>query len=334
MIQFFLTATRPDTAATVIDPEKATVPYLLGAAPFNAPSPIKADHYAADGSIVHDTAGEYIHPSVLDFKALTASGLFAGHRYWMANSEYSTVGGENTMILCSDDAYTWRQPAGAKPGVIFRVEDQGTPPRGAINTDNELVWDSGSGRLCVIWREDSSRKLYWYSDSADGVSWTAPVVISEGAGKGDPVSPTVVPDGAGGWIMHNWSAGAVRRTAPALTGPWTDPTPTQGANPWHAGAWRDPSTGVIYVIGGNSKAQDSTSFVAFRSEDQGVTFRQTGTVLRARSGSWDDTGKLYRPTLQPHPDGKHFRFWYSVHTNNEMPHRTGYTLAPRTLWGD
>ena len=316
----------PQSGVRAIDPEKSTVPYLHGSLPWNNPPvPIRADHVGT-GAVTHDTAASFVHPSVLDFASLTPSGAFGGHRYWMANSDYSTPGNEDTMLLASDDGYVWRQPAGARPGVMWTNRDQ-PPVTTDVNTDPELVWDTARGELACLWRQDSTPGRLWISRSTDGITWTPPALVFE-TDRMTFVSPCIVPDGSGGWIMVSWGTSPRRRTAPSLTGPWSTPaalTVTGGVTPWHGGVWRDPSTGMFYGVGGTGQ-----TFEAYTSPD-GLAWTGHGTALTQRLGAWDGD-KLYRPTIQPHPDGEHFRVWYSIHGFPGDKNRTGYTVLPRSLW--
>lgn len=331
LLPFLNTATSPPRAP-VVDPEPPTVPYLHGAGPWpNPPVPIMADHVTTeDGSVVHGTEGSYVHPSVLDFATLTPEGAWGGHRYWMGNSEYSTHGREDTMILASEDGYNWAQPEGADPGPVWRTTDQ-LPYRAGVNTDVELAYDPGADVLVQLWRQDNNddRGLparLWYSESSDGIGWTTPQQILEGETHSF-ISPSVVPDGRGGWWMFSWGNSPARRTAATLAGPWSSPVPTTGIRPWHGGVWRDPLAGKVYGIGGVG----GTSLVAFVSDDDGLTFQQKATVLNSRPDSWDHRN-LYRPTMQPHPDGEHFRVWYSTNGYPGPDNRTGYVIVPRSKW--
>lgn len=314
----------------IVDPEPASVPYLHGAGnTYNPALPILADHVTtADGSVAHSMAGSYVHPSVLDFHSLTPSGTFGGHRYWMANSEYSAAGKEDTMILCSDDAYEWRQPTGAKPGPIWRTSDlpEQTWSGSGVNTDNELVYDPSDQALYVLWRQDINEGRNWWSKSLDGVTWTAPKLLFAVPGGSTTVSMCVVPDGSGGFIMMCWGSNPTRRTAPSPAGPWTDGVPITGTGSWHGGMWRDPATGTIYGVG-----SDRPNLYAKRSDDGGFTWKTKSLLIAPKTDGWDARG-VYRPTIQPHPNGTHFRVWYSTHGYPGPDNRTGYTVIPRSLW--
>lgn len=321
----------PPALRVIVDPEPASVPYLHGAGnSYNPPVPILADHVTTpDGSVAHSTAGSYVHPSVLDFHSLTPSGKFAGHRYWMANSEYSKAGNEDTMILCSNDGYEWRQPTGAKPGPLWRISDhpEQAPSGSGINTDNELAYDAATSTLYVYWRQDITEGWCWMSKTTDGITWTLPRRILT-ADRMTTISMSIVPDGSGGWWLFNWGANIGRRTAPSLEGPWSDRTPVQGLPGWHGGVYRDPQTGVLYGVGSTRP-----NLSAARSEDNGLTWKTTGLLLAPKADGWDALG-AYRPTIQPHPNGTHFRVWYSTHGYPGTDNRTGYTVIPRAMWGD
>ena len=321
----------PPALRVIVDPEPASVPYLHGAGnTYNPALPILADHVTtADGSVAHSTAGSYVHPSVLDFHALTPSGKFAGHRYWMANSEYSKAGNEDTMILRSDDGYEWRQPTGAKPGPLWRISDhpEQAPSGSGINTDNELAYDAATSTLYVYWRQDITEGWCWMSKTTDGITWTLPRRILT-ADRMTTVSMSIVPDGSGGWWMFCWGNRPSRRSASSLEGPWGEPVTVAGLTGWHGGVWRNPASGVLYAV-----SQENWTLTAKRSTDNGLTWKAMGLILAPKTDGWDALG-AYRPTIQPHPNGTHFRVWYSTYGLPGADNRTGYTVIPRAMWGD
>ena len=313
----------------VVDPEGPGVPYLHGSLPWtNPPVPILADHITtADGSVAHSTGGSYVHPSVLDFHGLTLSGLFGGHRFWMVNSEYSSAGKEDNMILCSPDGYQWNQPAGAKPGVVWTWDDQ-PPVQEIVNSDPELIYDAARRILVMLWRQNTTPGRLWHSESTDGVTWSPPHLVWE-TDLETFTSPCVVPDGQGGWIMVTWGRMPRRRTASSLKGPWSEPTTMSGISGWHGGAWRDPASGRLYGVSGGY----SDKLEAYTSDDEGHIWKKRQVLLSTRTDMWDSLG-TYRPTIQPHPDGKHMRLWYATYGFPGDKNRTGYTVIPRALWGD
>ena len=65
--------------------------------------------------------------------------------------------------------------------------------------------------------------------------------------------------------------------------------------------WRDPKTGVLYGVGSTRP-----NLSAARSEDNGLTWKTTKLILAPQANGWDARG-VYRPTIQPHPNGTHFR---------------------------
>ena len=304
----------------VVDAEKATVPYLVGVDPYrpNPPVPIVTDNISTDGTVSHDDKGSYTHPSVIDFHGLTPDGLFAGYRYWMANSEYSDYGVENTMVLCSDDGFDWRQPPGATPGPIHPVAQNG------YYTDPELAYDATAGALVVMWRQDTTPCILWHTSTTDGINWTAKVEAFSGD-RTAVVSFALVPDGGGGWLMFAFGNAGYRSSAPALTGPWATPTRIATLTGWHGGVWRDPATGKFYAL-----ASDNGESISALVSTDGTTWTNKGKVILRQLG-WE-VRAMYRPTLQPHPDGERFRVWYSVNGMPGPDNRTGYTAVLRSLW--
>lgn len=237
------------------------------------------------------------------------------------------------MILASHDGYTWRQPEGAAPGPVWRVGDQPPDHRG-FNTDPELVYDASRDELVHIWQQhlSSDHGRIWHSKTSDGINWTPPLHLFDPR-DGSGTSSSIVPNGEGGWWIFAWGNLGFRRVVSALDDPWPDPVRVTGMTGWHGGVWRDPSTGRLYGISGGSTNDPIGMFTAYTSDDDGNTWVRRRRVMSSLAGNWDDDN-YYRPTIQPHPDGKHFRLWYSIHGFPGTQNRTGYTIVPRNLWDD
>ena len=326
MLTTLMASARPaPPVAKVVDPEAATVPYpMRGKGPFNAPQPC---------NIIVDsgTPESCTHPSVWDFGPGKA---WNGYRYWMAITDYGgSHNGENPNVLASHDGFNWEWPAGLT-NPIWRVTSQNaaagtTPlvsePAQQWNSDTEVWYDDKARKLVVFWREmftdSTGPERLWSSSSADGVTWEKPVIRYEtGASPStgmSMLSPSICKVSDTDWRMFTWGLGFSMRTAPSLYGPWSAPVATSGhGGLWHAGAWYE--NGTFYALGGDPcRAVTSTD---------GITWKQRSIVLDGYPGSWD--AMLYRPMLRPHPDGKHFRVWYS----SQGIWRAGYTVVPRSLW--
>ena len=323
--------TPPPVAVTAIDPEHPDLPYTIsGLGPYNAPTP-------CDIVVDSGTPESNVHPAVVDM----GPGGWNGYRYWMAVTDYGGAHhGENPNILASHDGYHWVWPNGLV-NPIWTVQTAndaaGTTPLNAVdyptqlwNSDTELQYDAALGKLVCFWREmyqtSSGPERQWSSASSDGVHWDTPVIrLSTGTPTTqvqNMTSPCLVKVADNDWRMFCWGSSYNIRKATSMYGPWSAPeSPTSAAQRWwHAGVWYDRSKGIYYGLGG-----DPTTIATSRD---GYSWTLRGTLLTGTSGNWD--AMMYRPYIVPHPDGVHFRVWYST----QGTWRTGYTIIPRSAWGD
>ena len=324
-----LLATRPHggpaPGVQVVDPEAPSLPYHMpGRGPYNAPVP-------CDMVVDSNSPESNTHPSVWDFGP---GQRWNGYRYWMAVTDYGGKHkGENPNILASNDGWKWEWPPGltnaiwtvattyaANPGMTPIVSE----PTHQWNSDTEIYFDAALDELVCFWREmntgSTGPERLWSSSSSDGVTWKPPVLRLDTQAPTNVgmsmLSPSICKVSDTDWRMFTWGLGFHMRTAPSLYGPWSEKIPTTGHNrPWHAGVHYE--NGVFYGLGGGTSI----------SSTDGINWRQHKIVLSGGGlGAWDEM--LYRPTLRPHPDGKHFRVWYS----SQGIWRTGYTVVPRSLW--
>ena len=317
------TGATPQQSAPPVDPEAASVPYLMpGRPPFNAPVKMPM-------RVVSNSPDLCTHPSVWDFGP---GRKWNGYRYWMAVTDYGGQHlGENPNIQASNDAFNFAPPPGIT-NPIWTVATQnaaaGTTPLVADpvrqwNSDTELQYDESTDRLVCFWREmaegSTGPERLWSSSSKDGVTWDTPVIrLDTKAGANTSmsmISPGIVKVGETDWRMFCPSFAATVRTSTSMYGPWSAPKPIKLPKPaWHwAVVYHD---GIFYAAGGDP-------LMGYTSRD-GVTWSAS---LLLDKGSWDKA--FYRPCLRAHPDGEHFRVWYSVQSDNWW---LGYTVIPRSAW--
>lgn len=302
------------------------VPYPIPqSAPYNPP--IYCETPTPDGT------GSMVHPDVVDFGP---GKKWHGWRFWMAVTPFynSNDDEENPCILVSNDCFHWQPPAGlANP-----VYPMPTAPR--FNSDTDMVYDPRSDELLLLYREQQATGFHqlMLARSPDGITWPwrpTPLVWDWGAIQ--IPSPAMIRRGPAEWVMfglHYDTRNIGRWTTTSPEGNWGMPTWGTGTRPagvtpwhldviWHAGAYR----ALVDMGPGASTANDGL-YAASSVDGVAWVWNMTAVIARPASG-WDSL-QLYRPTLQPHENGTHYRVWYSAQGPDS--YRVGYTELPTSLW--
>lgn len=305
-------------------------PSTIPTAPFNKATPIVMP--------TPDGTGQATHPDVIDFAGVTESGLWNGHRYWMAFTPYaaSNVALENPCIAYSDNGNTWTAPPGVNPLDPY-------PGGGNYNSDTDMVYDPDTGRVWLYWREvnnDTNQEIIYVSWSVTGTTWSSPetlISISVPGAKERILSPAVVRVATGDWRMWSIRYGVLNevRTAPAPNGPWSAPTDITfvglpgPAYPWHVDVIRDATSGKFHML---LNTRNDVGEWALISTD-GLTWTTVGSsafLLSGGSGAWDSLP--YRATMQPETNGTVYSVWYSAATEGLTAWGVARTRVPRSLW--
>lgn len=301
-----------------IEPPPYTLPT---AAPWNAPTYLTTPTY--DGS------GSSVHPDVIDMWAMHGLRAWSGYRYWMAHTPYpnSNDDFENPSILCSHNGWEWQVPPGGTNPIY---------PRPAIrwNSDTDLTYDPETAELALIYRDEDF--VPQVARSSDGVTWpeTATPVTRTNT-LGEQLSPAVVRNPAGGWIMWTvaYSGRQVYRwDAATIEGPWTVTAADTGipTTAWHLDVCHH--AGQYWALISDGSEPSSLTLWAASSTD-GIAWARGDTPLMTAgdvTGSWDGV-ELYRGTLQPHEDGQSMRVWYPGRGPSQS-WRIGLTQIPLTEW--
>ena len=249
----------------------------------------------------YDGSGVVVHPSVRFF-----DHGWAGYRYWMAITPYPKFNEqlENPSIVVSDDGITWTPPRGLTNPVVD------SPPGTDYNSDPHLA-PGPDGLMWLIWRETSKRArgddIIKCRCSRNGVEWGAEKrMVSVRSSEERILSPAVWWDGRQ-WVMLAVDAATrprrlTRRTAAAITGPWSEPTvstvtppwPT-GRDAWHLDAMQIGGQVVALVNDNRSGTPRQGHLYLMVSDDGGRTFRRGTSPSTLRGG-------YYRSAMVPSVD--------------------------------
>lgn len=250
-----------------------------------------------------------MHPDIYD---AGEGNTWNGHRYWLKIDPYPNENAayENPSMLVSEDGETWTVPAGLTNPLVS----------GGSNVDGCLVVD-GDG---VMWLLYGTNYTYWkVISSTDGIAWSTPTNLWNYSDETDSISPSLVRDGSQ-YVMfamnrHQGFAEncIIRRTAPAITGPWSDPVYLRvGVPPGREYLWHldiIAADGVLYGL----FDYDGRYFYFAVSEDGGQTWHigQNPIIQNGSAGQWDLID--YRATIARTATG--FDMWYSAKNSLHAP---------------
>lgn len=248
----------------------------------------------------YDGSNVTVHPSALYFP-----NGWNGYRYWLAITPYpgSDSEYENPSIVVSNDGITFAPPPGVTNPLVASPAGIGynSDPCLALGPDNQLY---------LFFRDYNAtgstppRDRLLVMSSADGVTWSTPVVIVDTADNVQRLaSPTAWYDSARGiWVIlavdivgtqtikrltsssatSGWSAASAISFSPALP----------GTNPWHIEA-RPVGDQVVLLMQDGSGAGGSLYLMS--SRDGGTTFTRS-TVRMGVSNAYRSS---FVPVITP-----------------------------------
>jgi hypothetical protein len=287
----------------------------------NAPTPLATPTY--DGS------GQTTHPDVVHFPA-----GWHGFHYWMAHTPYP--GGndrlENPSILASDNGINWTVPPGAaNPLVPAPPCDHNNDPDMLYNAATDELWmyylDTRRAVRCGAHQNQPyyNHNYLKLIKSADGVHWSAPVVVIDWSLNTEPLylSASVVKQGS---TYHLWavnSATATVRTTQSTDGLNFGPSQavTLADPAWHLDVEYVPDRAEYWMFldypstpGGILRFARSTNRVNWTTyPNPALTYTASG---------WDRS--LYRSSFTFDAATNKIRLWYAAH-NGSLVWRIGHS---------
>jgi hypothetical protein len=221
---------------------------------------------------------------------------------------------ENPSILASADGDTWVVPDGLTNPIA--------PYPGAghlYDTDLLMVGDTLHCIYCEIQATGGNEtETIHEKHSTDGISWSEEadlVTVTYPAGESLMLSPALHYDGSTFymWTVDNTRSPAViqRRTAAALTGPWSDPvdctvTVNTGSPPtdiWHINVTR--AAGRYWMVASLGTATGGALRLVVSTDGLSWLMASSNTLAGA-PGTWDV--RPYRGSIAY--NGTDFDLWY------------------------
>ena len=244
-----------------------------------------------------------------------SAGVF-GHKYWMASAPGINID-ENPNIAFSDDGNTWLATGIKNPLVPY-------PGSGNGNYSDPSLLDNssrdGSLYLYYVMEQTASSNGVRYLTSTDGTTWIDQGFTMMGNSSGGPYyeCPVVCYDSASlqYWLYAMDLANNViyRQSASTPRGTWSAQTACSitvpgGRTPWHISA--PIKIGSKWVLAFSDS--DTARNIWLASSTDGITWKCAikPLVVPGTSNEWDNnSGGLYRASIQDAQDGKNMLLWY------------------------
>lgn len=270
-----------------------------------------------------DASGQVVEPCIEYIP-----GGWNGHPYWALITGYTNANAatENPCIYYSDDGVTFTPV----PGAPFPIDPA---PSNGHNADPELRLGPDN-KLHAIWMKydypvNGTCGVY-YSNSADGVTWSAPVALFQTAmGADQPTGPCLLYDADNvRWLMfyvdsHGAGVYPIKRrscdgTSPA--GTWSTAltctmTGVPGARaPFEPHIERHfDQLHMVVTFCDQGTGGGNTTLHFGVSNDKGYTWNFNPTPFLVASASGWDNGLVYRGDFDHVRDGSGglYDFWYS-----------------------
>lgn len=259
----------------------------------------------------YEGTGQCCHPDVLHITGGFGAGRWP---YWMALTPYPHARDrfENPSVYVSRDGVNWESP-GPNPVV------QPPPLEKDHLSDVDMVFTGG--RLGLYYRESrygvmpADHRIH-VTESADGVTWTAPVCVL--SSRRDLLCSPAVVECDGVYLLWEVSGDVIRRRESPDGFIWGPPTTTavsglpHGQVPWHLDVHRQENRLHLIL---NSRGVDGHRLSYGFSLDGGHGWQvQPYLIDRVYGFEW---GQHYRATIMAHPDAAGvYQLWYSARSRD------------------
>jgi len=266
----------------------------------------------------YDGSGQIVHP---DFVRLPAS--WTGDPLRLVATPYpgSDATLENPSLFTGSSGIAWTVPLGVTNPLVRAV--------GSYLSDPDVVYDPIAGEMRVYYRRVTTENEIWMIRSADGVAWSAPVLIVH-APNHLVVSPSIVRRDAGNWLMWAVNAGTsgctgqsttveLRRSTDGLS--WSSPETVTLSDPdgfaWHIDVEWMPSLDeywAAYPV--KLSGSCTTDRLRLATSADGLHWQSypSPVLLAGASPELDDI--VYRSSFDYDVSSGTVTFWYSGAKSN------------------
>jgi hypothetical protein len=281
-----------------------------------------ADEEAGEGTEValhslaldsYDGSGQVVHPDHVwlpsDWRGATQALLATPYPF--GNADF-----ENPSYYAGDDGEEWTVPIGLTNPIV-------RPPQGYLS-DPDALYDPGTGRVRVYYRQVTSDNRIWLISSADGVRWSTPELVAS-ARNHQIISPTVVRRASNDWLMWAVNAGAQGCTSASTTVElrrstdgvhWSAPEPVSlpqaGGFAWHLDVEWIAALNEYWAVYPLKTAGDCTTrALYFATSPDGIHWRTYTAPLLMRGAIPELMDVVYRSSIDYDAELDEVSIWYS-----------------------
>jgi len=283
----------------------AHVTAYANARPFSNVSPLPV--------VTYEGSGQAVHP---DFVRLPST--WGGDPFRLVATPYP--GGdpkyENPSLFTGSTGASWAVPHGTQNPLE-------TSLLGYLS-DPDILYDPDANELRIYYRHVKDENEIWLIRSADGVTWSAPVLTVH-APNHSIVSPSVVRRSATEWLMWSVNAGArgcgsmstaveLRRSTDGVS--WSPAEPTvlgdRDGFAWHVDVEWIPSRSEYWAVYPIKQAGGCvTDRLRFATSPDGVRWRTFPSPVLVKGANDEMRDIIYRSSIDFDAASGTVSIWYS-----------------------
>ena len=261
----------------------------------------------------YDGSGQLVHPDFARVPDTWADGPFLLAATPFPRSQATL---ENPSLFSASAIPAFAVPTGVQNPLV-------RPDSGYLS-DPDMVFDADAALLSLYYRKVTDENEIWLMRSADGVTWSTPVLTVH-APNHAIVSPTVVRRGPGEWLMWSVNAGVdgctsastsieLRRSSDGVA--WSAPAPVALSDPagfaWHIDVEWIASRNEYWALYPIKPAGNcATSALRLATSADGMTWRTYPSPVLPRGAFSPFYDIVYRGSLDHEPTDDGATMWYS-----------------------
>src|SRR5690349_2659774 len=260
----------------------------------------------------YDGSGQAVHP---DFVATGPAWTHRSQYLFITPYPNGNATFENPSIFESELPVEWTVPDGVINPIVS--------PREGYFSDPDALYVAERNEIWLYFRQVTSENIISLTTTADGVTWTPPVIVAH-APNHEVISPSVVRRAPNEWLM--WSVNGnvgctgasttveLRRSSNGVD--WSKPQTVDltqpGFSPWHIDVEWIASRGEFWALY-NVKTSGSctTSAVYLATSKDGVQWTTFPSPVLARGAIDELRDVVYRSTFSYDESSDVITFWYS-----------------------